>query len=47
MFKVTGDALKGDEKALIFNEKALKSDSNGLNDDGNVLKGRFGSDGGH
>ena len=23
MFKVTGDALKGDEKALIFNEKYI------------------------
>ena len=42
IFKVAGDALKGDEKAFIFNEEVLKSDSNALNDDGDVLKGRFG-----
>ena len=41
MLKAAGDALKGDEKASKFNEEALKSDSNALNDR-DVLKGRFG-----
>ena len=35
MLKAAGDALKADDQAL-----KLKSDSNALNDDGDVLKGR-------
>ena len=38
MLNVANDALKGDKKASKFNEEALKSDSNALNDDGAVLK---------
>ena len=42
MLKVAGHALKGDEKAFKFNDEALRNDSNVLNDNGDVLKGRFG-----
>ena len=40
--KVAGDALEGGKKAFKFNVEVLKGDSNALNNDGDVLNGRFG-----